>query len=205
MKFRWDETNIRRAILLAGEGFTATEAATAMGTTRCSLACRSSRKKEFRFHPQKPGYKVNSDAFNASVARARDLIGEKAPHTAAGPAKRAMVPAIPTGRPTAPQVCRAYTLVEAPLNETERLEVIADEGSTESSVLFSDMGAKDCRWIVGKDEFGEALVCGKRIVQGKPYCSEHAAKAVSAKQPRPISPKAAALWDQSTRLVEVKK
>jgi hypothetical protein len=210
MKFKWDEINIRRAVILAGEGYTAPEAAAAMGTTRSSISCRASRKKEFSFTHAKRCFTSTPASREAAIAEAKALIERLAPRPAgpegrervSAPKQLMMVPIRESGRPTQPQVGRANALVEKPLTEAEKISFLAEEGITSSSVAFSEMGKDDCRWIVGRDEFGEAMACGRKRKQGSPYCEDHAAKSVSVKQPRPINPKIVQSWDQSIKPVD---
>lgn len=212
-KFVWDANNILRAQLLAKEGYTASEAAEALGTTRSSLACRASRRKEFRFSPQKNGVKVDLAAFANAVKSARELLDREAPRPPevvipqkmAAPNSVMMVPVRANGRPTQPHVRRVNTLVEAPLSQKEKVRIFSDEGPGENSVVFSEMENHHCRYIVGKDEFMEAVVCGEKRVQGSPYCKRHIAVTTSKSQPRPIPASAAHSWDQSTKPVEVRK
>lgn len=212
-KFVWDANNVQRAVILAQAGYTAMEAAAVLGTTRSSLACRASRRREFRFSPQNPRYKMDAEAFAKTIKEAQELLDREAPRPPeavkpqkmAAPNSAMMVPVRANGRPTQPHVRRVNTLVEAPLSPKEKARIFSDEGPGENSVVFSEMENHHCRYIVGKDEFMEAVVCGERRVQGSPYCKRHIAVTTSKSQPRPIPASAAHSWDQSTKPVEVRK
>lgn len=203
-KFIWDDINIRRAIILAKHGYTAIEAAAAMGTTRASLSCRASRKKEFRFSPSPRLKKAPDELFAQTVAQARELIEKEAPRSATPPAKPARVVkrrrVTPNPSPAVPQVARVNAIVESPLTREERVSIMADEGPNDHSILFSEMKNHHCKWIVGKDEFKEAIVCGRERKGKEPYCEKHIVESRSKTQPRPISEKTIHAIDQSTIL-----
>lgn len=189
-------------MILAGAGYTSTEAAAAIGTTRSSLATRSCRKKEFIFPLGRKRYKLPPEEFAKVVKEAKDLIEREAPRL--GEPKR-QVFAGNVANPRQPNVARKNIIVEAPLTKDEIKAVLKDEGTDEFSVAFSDMSAKQCRWIVGKNEHDEHMVCGRPQTSGSSYCQSHQQASVSAKQPKILTPNLVYAWDQSTKLVEPTK
>jgi hypothetical protein len=208
----WTDAMVQAAQILSRAGYTSREAADAMGIKRTALLGRASRMNEFKFeHPRgKANLRLNIAAHEAAVASAKKMITgidtselPKPRPKMKPPKNREMVPIRENKRPTQPVVRRSQALVETPLSKEEVKEVLEDEGVTSKSVAFSEMKNNHCKWPVGRDEFGETMVCGEERSGKSSYCEAHATTSKSQRQPKPINPTVVYLWDQSTRAVVV--
>lgn len=76
-----------------------------------------------------------------------------------------------------------------PWMDDEPLDRSLEGDVTEKGVHFSDLGANDCRYSIGKDEFGSYRFCASPVLPGKSYCGCHQKKCcVQAAESKETSP-----------------
>jgi hypothetical protein len=208
----WSDSMIAAAQILARAGYSSSVAAEAMGITQGAVLGRSSRMKEFKFVRPRLCKKFNQEDHGRNVASAKNLISEidikqppKPRPKMKKPATAMMLPVGANKRTNLPRVSRINVIVESPLSESERILITANEGPNNYSVVFSEMKNTQCKWIVDKDEFGEAVVCGRERYGHSSYCESHHLKGTARTKLKVLTSKLVYTWDQSIKLVEAKK